>query len=54
MRKERNMKNKLLELIFQPEMWEQMIAKMNDEKGLDKTLLRKLCDPEVRGKKKRK
>ena len=42
------MKNKLLELMFQPEMWEQMIAKMNDDKGLDKTLLRRLCNPEVR------
>lgn len=42
------MNSKLLELMFQPKMWEHMIAKMNDEKGLNKTLLRQLCNPEVR------
>ena len=41
------MKNKLLELMFQKERWEDLINKA-ELKGIDKSELRKMCHPDVR------
>lgn len=42
------MKDKLLEKMFEYDRWVDLIAKMNDQKGLNKGLLRQLATPEVR------